>query len=351
MIFPYDMMTNIHPSSRPQERADKGHESAATDDNAGLNSSETAEVPASRYYPTQLFARLKRLGHEWTFPSDHLPIAAAVGDLKICSFNVLNAQWVKFFESDNEGLAKSRIVADHVPLEGGSWTRREDDVLKIICGLAVEMGLILLQECSQEFLARLATAIPDAVQLFPGRLDNPENQIACLVNSERVTLKVEKSSFSVPAFACRKDYSAMNLSLSTQDGTEYQVFHAHVPGSPNHPGLAEWAQFILANQNPRVVRIAAGDMNFSFRVVESVFKGAGLPSFNRLVQGNTSIGASGGMPIAKDIDHILLFGDQHSGYPLELGTLSEETAVARLLINSQIPSLAGQAFGSRRNSG
>ncbi len=329
----------MQPTNRPQD-----HKSAATDDNAGLNSRETVEVPASGFYPTQLFTRLKHLGGEWTFPSDHPPIAAKVGDLKICSFNVLNAKWVSFFEADNEGLAKSRIVADHVPFEGGTWTRREDDVLKITCGLAVEMGLILLQECSQEFLARLAAAIPEAVQLFPGRLDKPENQIACLVNSERVTLIVEKSLFSVPAFACREDYSAMNLSLSTQDGTEYQVFHAHVPGSPNLPGLAEWAQFISASQNPGVVRIAAGDMNFSLRVVEAVFREAGLPSFNRLVQGNTSIGASGGIPIAKDIDHILLFGDQRSGFPLEPGTLSEETAHASMLINSQTRSLAGASF-------
>jgi hypothetical protein len=338
-------MTDMQPNQASQENADILHESSTTDENAGVLSTDTVEIPASPFYPTQSFTRLRRLGHEWNYPSDHLPVAAEIRDLKICSFNVLNAKWVSFFEGDKEGLATSRIVTDHVTLEGCSWTRREADVLEIARALSVEMGLLLLQECSREFLARLAAAIPGTVRLYPGRLDNPENQIACLVNTQSAVLHVEESSFSVPAFPCRKEYSAMNLRLSTQGGTRYQVFHAHVPGSPDLPGLTEFAQFISANQDPSVVRIAAGDMNFSLRAVEAVFREAGLPSFERLVLGNTSIGASGEVPVAKDIDHILLIDDTHTGFPIDLGAWSEETASAVMLVNSRLQSLTEASFG------
>ena len=152
-------------------------------------SSSSVMMVATEYYPIQMFSRVKSLGSDWQFPSDHIPVAAKIGDLRLGTFNLLNRKGVDFFKHDNEGLADSQIISDNVSIvREEDWSVREENILKITLGLVRQLDLLLLQECSLEFLAKLSLELPESIRLYTGRSDLPDSQIACLIREDRVAL-------------------------------------------------------------------------------------------------------------------------------------------------------------------
>jgi 7-cyano-7-deazaguanine synthase len=270
-------------------RGQKSHTSTE-DESPQFPAFSPVVAAATEHYPEQIFTRIPEFGSRWTFPSDHLPVAARIDELSIGSFNVLNSKYVHYFEGNEQGLASSSIITEHVPISSDSdWTRRSEDTLSVTHALARQLDLVLLQECSPEFLRRLRVALPDQYDVYTGRSDNPKNQIACILDSSSVSLVRDQSEFSESAYGCRPDYSAMNLLVQVASGRSVQVIHSHVPGNPNMPGLREFAEFISTRRTPDIPVVAVGDMNFPEATVEAVFQAASLPQFQRVVDGDTSI--------------------------------------------------------------
>jgi len=290
----------------------------------------------TEHYDAQIFTGIEPLGAKWQFPSDHIPVAAQIGDFTLASFNVLNGKYAYHFEDDKAGLAHSQIIVDNIPLApGSSWTKRDEHALALVLSLTSKVNLVVLQECSPLFLEKLKHAITTSHQLLTGPTDKPDNQIACVVNTEQVHLHLDECNFSKTAYQCRSGYSVMDLKITSANGLRVQVLHTHVPGDPNLPGVSEFGQFIKNNSNPEYTLIAIGDMNFPEANIEATFGQLGLPGFERLVLGNTSVGNFNETTVVKDLDHILLFDKDVPSAPIDPSTLSHEVEQAYMLLNGE----------------
>lgn len=279
-------------------RTKKGHESPHKIlPELGATSSGLPAIPP---------LEIGELGSKWNFPSDHIPVAGEVANIRIGSWNILNSKWIHFFNENREGLAASAILSEDVPLyENGKWTKREEHTLQIVLSLLGKLDLIVLQECSNPFIRALSSNLPDNWSLLRATNGDPENDIIALYNQNKLYLDTDRSEFLGCAYACKAGKGIMNMHFTSHAGTGMRVIHTHVPGDPKMPGLAELAAYLDKNKEA-ILTVVAGDLNFTEDRVASAFILAGLPPFHNLVSVNTVVATD---KIAKSIDHILVFNE------------------------------------------
>jgi hypothetical protein len=281
--------------------------------------------------PSRDVIRLGELGDRWRFPSDHIPVAAVVSGVRLGTWNVLNSKWVGFFADNHEGLAASNIVTDNSPIRPGTtWTKRDGRVLETALALISRLDLLLLQECGNEFIRELLQRLPKDKRLLKGRQDSSENDIVAIFDSKKLTFDPKASVLKEDGYSCKPGKPIMNMLFHQSDGDAIRVFHTHVPGDPQNPGIHEFARYVAAAQDTSFMTIAAGDLNFLAEQVKSAFFDAGVRELLSLISLNTSVGS--GM-VAKGIDHILVLNARDASTLISADELSAEIAQASALLN------------------
>ncbi len=269
---------------------------------------------AGQFQPRPLPQTVQRvhvgeLGARWQFPSDHLPVGATVDGIRIASWNVLNRAYLNHFAPhgrNDQGLANSCLWDEqHRPsLRDTRLSLREERIVDMVKSLASSRDIILLQECSQPFLAALAEALPSRVQCRHGSTASPENDIALLYDQGRLTLDTELSEFVADAYPCKRDRALMSLAFHHQ-GRTLRVVHSHVPGMPSGEGLREFTEHVVRLASGQAPMVVTGDLNFELAELAAAFKIQGLPPPVSAVNVRSTVGTD---RFAKLIDHIVVLG-------------------------------------------
>ncbi len=279
-------------------------------------------------------------GHEerWMLPSDHLPIAAQVGDVRAASWNVLNTIYMRQLRASASCLEGSTLFTENHPYEHyEAITLREHRVISSVLAALPNLDVLFLQECGPRFLDALRHRCPPGWEVLLGRNSGAMNNICALINTDQLTIDGVRSEIIESAYPlCRQKDPAMqrpimNLVLVSAEGEELRVIHTHVPGDPTFPGLADLARyckpFLLGSGEPVAL---VGDLNFCEKALRTVFTEYGLPQWRSALPGNTIFGKDGE---PKQIDHILYFGEQHLYEPLSIEIFGREAAHASTLLN------------------
>ena len=240
------------------------------------------------------------LQKKWTFRSDHLPIGMALDGLRIASWNVLNPLYMDWvIEKNSQGLSRSLIAEEHVPIPGKKITLREMRVIQDLSNMmASGQHLIALQECGMPFLDELERNLPPHFKLIREREGFSKDQNAVIYDARMVELAEQKS----PAGIFSEDKRPfMDLLFKRTDGRDdLHLFNAHVPGDPMGAARYEFASYVKKETKPNVSTVALGDMNFNEIEMGDAFKGS---SFEIYTPYCTNI--SPNAFISKAIDHFM----------------------------------------------
>ena len=94
------------------------------------------------------------LQERWKFPSDHLPIGISIQDtttsFRVISWNVLNSAYMKWIYDNSQGLARSDLTKEDIPIKEGGLTLREQHVIDLVQSFSTD--ILCLQECSEIFI-------------------------------------------------------------------------------------------------------------------------------------------------------------------------------------------------------
>jgi hypothetical protein len=224
-------------------------------------------------YPLRPF--VGELQERWEFPSDHLPVGASIDDFHLASWNVLNTIYLDWLYNNSQGLARSLIADENVPVNAEGLTKRDlhviEDILQMIQNPHCPKSMIALQECGRPFLKELVKHLPANWQMIRTN-DKLRDENVVLYNTDRFIYVADESSIVYDAFPCQMGRALQNLVfLNKLTGKRYQVFNAHLPGDPNLPGRYEFAQYVLSHAKKDAVNVALGDMNFNEEEMADAF--------------------------------------------------------------------------------
>ncbi len=201
------------------------------------------------------------LQEKWQFPSDHLPIAMTFDNLHFASWNVLDAEYMRWVtEKNSQGLSRSMIADEHVYIGDSKLTMRDkhvaDLILQMISHSTHPRDLLCLQECSSAFVEELRSKLPAHFEIIKGR----EETIVLNRNCFEIISKKE-----VPGiYTDEPQDTFIDVILRRLDnGQNLRVLNAHIPGDPKKPGRFEFAQYLANTFDPALTTIAMGDMNFN----------------------------------------------------------------------------------------
>lgn len=131
-----------------------------------------------------------KLGKEWRFPSDHLPVGAEVNGVRIISWNVLNnafMDWVA--EKDSQGLNGSLITELHRPVAENGLTMRDVLVAEMIRTMTSQGQVVALQECSAPFLKHLKNQLPTDWRMVKSFEGDRKDQDVILYDKSRLAIQ------------------------------------------------------------------------------------------------------------------------------------------------------------------
>jgi endonuclease/exonuclease/phosphatase family metal-dependent hydrolase len=207
------------------------------------------------------------LGEKWQFPSDHLPVAATIGNVNIALWNTLNTRYIYHIHANHQGLKGSLITTANVQKDPSSrLTCREEMIVDMVLEMAdhpeTPRGLIALQEIGEEIFKELQRRLPTkmvCVTTFPNDLANGDIFLYDRNQFDYVSLCSD-------CYQVRPQNTYMTLTLQEKEtGSLFRFIQSHVPGGPaaSAPARKEWAEDILLNFDPDSVTIVMGDMNRS----------------------------------------------------------------------------------------
>lgn len=249
------------------------------------------------------------LGERWEFPSDHLPVGVTIDGFHLVTWNVLNTIYMDWIYTNDQGLAKSLIAAENVPMPRSSLTIREahvlEDVLSMINHPTHPRSVLCLQECGGKFLNALTEALPENFKVITTYSKSAKDENVIIYDSN--LFDCISSERDDDAYPCNPGRALLNAVLQKKDtGIKYQIFNAHVPGDPNLPGRYEFASYIAEHARKDAVTLGLGDMNFEADEMQDAFEKAGIADeFMSYSPYNTNIGLD---LCGKTIDHIFIRG-------------------------------------------
>ena len=244
------------------------------------------------------------LHEKWQFPSDHLPIGAAVGDTNIISWNVLNNAYMSWVYKNSQGLTDSMITDQDVVVKDNGLTQRDLTMVKYILEMVEKNNsLICLQECSAEFIAELQETLPENMEIVLSFDTKVKDQEVVIYNKDEFSF-IEKI-IDLDGYPSTQGKLLMTVALE-KNGITYRVFNSHVPGDPNLPGRYEFAQYVKNHQQKGEITIALGDLNFDQYEMDDAFKvaaGDQESTFTRITPYQTNVGLD---MYSKAIDHFFI---------------------------------------------
>lgn len=207
------------------------------------------------------------LGEQWQFPSDHLPIAATVGNIHFAAWNILNTRYIYHIITDQQGLRDSLIITANLPVEKDSLlTRREsiiiDQVLDMIEHPTYPRSLIALQETGTVLFEELKKRLPSHMACVTSHPDDlAYGDIFIYDTNIFEWISLRSGIYEVRP---RNTY----MTLTVQEKENGRIFHfvqSHVPGGPGVSAHAriELAEEIMSNFDPESITVIMGDMNRS----------------------------------------------------------------------------------------
>ncbi|MEZ4754910.1 MAG: endonuclease/exonuclease/phosphatase family protein [Bdellovibrionota bacterium] len=210
------------------------------------------------------------LGANWRFPSDHLPVSLRLNfnsqEIGLVSWNVLNEAFIKYIETNQQGLLGSPIT--ELANASSGISPRDSLILQILKELLDLNDIICLQECGKEFvtaLARLCSFILDKesreICMITSTETPQKDQGVILYNKDKLKLNSHKV---IPFSTHHSKYMIWaNFELvAASRNSDFTVVNTHVPGDPevllkSHQELAKNLHAI-PNDRPFIV---CGDMN------------------------------------------------------------------------------------------
>jgi len=220
-----------------------------------------------------------KLAEKWQFPSDHLPVGAKIGNVRIISWNVLNnhfIQWVT--EIDSQGLDGSMISKLHEQesLNYPGITLRDELIGEYILYMIQnpaysDSPLILsLQECSPEFVRVLSQILPSHMgMILVEDLDVIDHNVV-IYDAKKLSLLEVKAAYPFEQSDPIRSLTDLSF-IENATGEKYHVFNVHIPGDPTKPGREEFARYVLTHLKNGYSNIALGDMNFTEKEMQDAF--------------------------------------------------------------------------------
>jgi hypothetical protein len=105
-----------------------------------------------------------KLGEQWQFPSDHLPIGIGYDDLSILSWNILDTDYISAISYKNaKGLRGSLILEKNYYYQSPSITERDllvIDFLMIMMTNERPIDLFFIQECNPLVFSEINNRLP-----------------------------------------------------------------------------------------------------------------------------------------------------------------------------------------------
>lgn len=215
------------------------------------------------YQGQNLGVHVGELQEKWQFPSDHIPVGVIVNDHNIASWNILNTAWMDWVEQNSQGLQRSILISENIPVEeGSSLTVRELHTVQMVLEILENHSLLCLQECGKHFIAALEKALPSNMRIVLSEGKTAICQNIVIYDSSKFTLNEERSTMDFPYSESDPERSVMNLVF--QDGNDtYRIINVHVPGDPEKPAMMELGEFVAKEIREDEITICMGDMNFN----------------------------------------------------------------------------------------
>lgn len=206
-------------------------------------------------------ANVGELQEAWQFPSDHLPIGLTYNGLHMASWNVLDSEYMEWVtEKNSQGLNRSLIVTENVPIDVSGLTLREAHVIELILSMLAHethpKSLLSLQECGEPFLTALKASLPPSYKIVS------YGECAVLFDERLFELQDAQAVVGVYSFSPERPFEEVFLKQK-ETGEKLRIVNAHVPGDPLQPCRFEFADYLRRTQDPSVTTLAMGDMNFN----------------------------------------------------------------------------------------
>lgn len=206
------------------------------------------------------------LGTAWQFPSDHLPVGAAVGNIHFAVWNTLNTKYLHWIEKNGQGLRESLILNTNVPLsENSTVTVREDILIDYIMKMLMHpthpRSVLALQEVGKSLFSELSMRLPDFMHLLPEQVDEQKVEDVFIIDT-RIFDILDSEIF---------EYGFTNNTMTKltlrekATGLKYCFIQSHVPGGPVNslPARIKLAEKVMQAYNAENISIVLGDMNRS----------------------------------------------------------------------------------------
>lgn len=213
------------------------------------------------------------LGEQWNFPSDHTPVAAQIGNAHFFSWNVLNTHFLHWI--DQQGLTGSLISKLNTPsLTNAAITKREELEIQCIEQMLQRYPRVIfaLQECSPAFIQALRKVLPAHFQsILTDESCTIPDQVILLYPASFTLRKSTVVQDAYPSSPVNRRRAFLDVTLRDDQGVNYRIMNAHVPGDPALPARNEFAHYVLEHTTRDCVTIALGDMNFTHEEMELAF--------------------------------------------------------------------------------
>jgi endonuclease/exonuclease/phosphatase family metal-dependent hydrolase len=202
-----------------------------------------------------------QLQEKWQFPSDHLPIGMSLDETHYASWNVLDTAYINWvIEKDSQGLKRSMVGDENRAVDSSGLTVRDQHVVTLILEMLQHpthpKHLLALQECGDPFLKELTQRLPSRFTLLSidGNGVVVDQDHFEILDSTRIT----------HIFSDEPKRSFQQLTLQRKDSKEkVRIINAHLPGDPLKPARFEFARYLAQIDNPDLLTISMGDMNFN----------------------------------------------------------------------------------------
>lgn len=219
------------------------------------------------------------LGAKWQFPSDHLPRGLSIGDIHIAFWNILNKNYMKYIEKNDQGLRDSDILFYNVPANlDVKLTLRElfcvNIILDMINHSSHPRSMIALEETHIDVINYLKKVLPDhwAIVTPPGQPASEDlylydKNVFDFVRIDAVKYSEERST------------SILTLILKERSsGRTYRFLQSHIPGGPHSAeACKKFAQEAIRQYNHLEIIVLMGDMNTSPNTIKEALVQAVRP--------------------------------------------------------------------------
>lgn len=252
-----------------------------------------------------------KLGEQWQFPSDHLPVGVEVNGVRVLSWNVMNniyMNWVT--EKDSQGLNGSLITLLDVPAGDTGMTMRDLLVLEMVQNMMERGEVIALQECGVPFLKALEERLTENWGLVKSFSSPRDDQDVLLYDRTKLQYDPTLSETTLDAYPSVPGRPLQNGFFSTDQGEKIRIINAHIPGAFDLPGREEFARYVYDQHQPGCVTLALGDNNFEREEMRDAFEKAGFVEFSLHSNWKTNIDPQ--TKESKAIDHIFIVGEHTS---------------------------------------